>query len=564
MGIKVGYEVGTGTEVSIENSHLIVTGLTQLSGKTTTLEALIRRSKKRAIVFTTKPGERSFSETMDLHVCPPFLKQKSDWQYVSSLFEARMKEKMRFERAWIIKVCKGTHNLQEVQTNVQKELSNGKIRGLDQNVYTTLNEYLNLIIPEISKLDILSDLRVEDGLNVMHLEKISTEVQSLIIQSTLETVLHQYSNTIIVIPEAWKFLPQESGNPCKRTAEEFIRQGAARGNYLWVDSQDVTGVDKTPLKQVSTWILGLQTEMNEVKRTLDQMPIPKSQRPKPEEIMTLERGHFFVCTPKFHKKTYVQPAWLWDDEVAKKVSMGELTPESVHIAEGPTKARKGFYPIPEEKIYSGSDNMQWYKLLVDDIASEIERRHSNEPAVIPLSVSKEWSEKFESLRQEWHSFPGKVEHRELPTMDKISSIVDAVVTRITPMITASGGIAVQVAPIEALKQQFLVEAKDRIVGIIKGLPESERKALKFVEAAGRGISHKDVCEKCFSRPSTGGSSVDVKNIVMRVVDTGMLRRDKNAITYPCLKEKIQEELGFHDAKPDEIEQLYAHVINELL
>jgi len=42
--IKLGYEVGTAEEVSIRLSHLIVTGITELSGKTTTLEALIKRS----------------------------------------------------------------------------------------------------------------------------------------------------------------------------------------------------------------------------------------------------------------------------------------------------------------------------------------------------------------------------------------------------------------------------------------------------------------------------------------------------------------------------------------
>jgi len=54
--IKLGYEMGTNKEVSINPSHLIVTGITQLSGKTTTLEALIKRSKLKAIVFVLEIG----------------------------------------------------------------------------------------------------------------------------------------------------------------------------------------------------------------------------------------------------------------------------------------------------------------------------------------------------------------------------------------------------------------------------------------------------------------------------------------------------------------------------
>ena len=60
--IKLGYEIGTGKVVNVRLGHLIVTGITQLSGKTTTLEALIKRSEQKAIVFKTKIGERSFTQ----------------------------------------------------------------------------------------------------------------------------------------------------------------------------------------------------------------------------------------------------------------------------------------------------------------------------------------------------------------------------------------------------------------------------------------------------------------------------------------------------------------------
>jgi hypothetical protein len=60
--VKLGYEIKTGKEVSVKPSHLIVTGITQLSGKTTTLEALIKRSGLKAVIFKTKIGEKSFTE----------------------------------------------------------------------------------------------------------------------------------------------------------------------------------------------------------------------------------------------------------------------------------------------------------------------------------------------------------------------------------------------------------------------------------------------------------------------------------------------------------------------
>ena len=55
--ILIGFEVGTGEAVHIDPDHMLVTGLTQQTGKTTTLNALIYRSGRRAVAFRTKRGE---------------------------------------------------------------------------------------------------------------------------------------------------------------------------------------------------------------------------------------------------------------------------------------------------------------------------------------------------------------------------------------------------------------------------------------------------------------------------------------------------------------------------
>src|SRR3990167_6724232 len=90
--IRLGFEIKTGKEINISPSHLIVTGLTQEAGKTTTLESLIKRSKKRAIVFRTKIGEKSFLEGTKI---PPYFKDRSDWQFIQGLVESTIKEKLR-------------------------------------------------------------------------------------------------------------------------------------------------------------------------------------------------------------------------------------------------------------------------------------------------------------------------------------------------------------------------------------------------------------------------------------------------------------------------------------
>lgn len=85
--ILLGFEIKTGKKVEIEPSHLIVTGLTQKSGKTTTLEALITRSNLKAVAFRTKINESGFSQGSFI---PPYFRERFDWEYVQSVLEAIM------------------------------------------------------------------------------------------------------------------------------------------------------------------------------------------------------------------------------------------------------------------------------------------------------------------------------------------------------------------------------------------------------------------------------------------------------------------------------------------
>lgn len=314
--VHLGFEIGTGQPVSIPLHHVVVTGVTQLSGKTTTLESLIRRSGMKAIAFRTKRGESGF-EDASRHA--PYFHERADWQYVQSLLEATMREKMKFERSWIIKVCKGARSLRDVLHNVERELQTAK--GINEGVYTNLKAYLDLVLPEIERTPMTKALDLKTGINVMDLIGLRDEVQSLVIASTLEAVYRTQRDCVVVIPEAWKYCPEGRGSPVKQAAESLIRQGASIGVYLWFDSQDIAGVDKALLKQVDNWILGRQRESNEVEHTLAQVPLPAKLKPRPEEIMSLGIGQFVACFDDKVKKVYVQPWWLSDEE-AQLVALG--------------------------------------------------------------------------------------------------------------------------------------------------------------------------------------------------------------------------------------------------
>jgi hypothetical protein len=147
-------------------------------------------------------------------------------------------------------------------------------------------------------------------------------MQHLVIRSALAWVLEREEQTVVVIPEAWKFLPQGRGTPVKLAAEAFIRQAAALHNYLWLDSQDLGGVEKLILRSVPVWILGVQREANEIKRTLENIPA-STAKPKPADVATLELGQFYACWGKHAVKTYVQPTWM-PAVTAAQVARGDV------------------------------------------------------------------------------------------------------------------------------------------------------------------------------------------------------------------------------------------------
>jgi len=314
--IMLGFEVGTGKEVQMSLHHTVITGMTQLSGKTTTLEAIISRANRRAIAFKTKRGESGFNNYREI---TPFFQERADWQYVATLLEAVMREKMKFERPWIMKATQGTKSLREVLENVQT-LRSETTKQLSENIYTALEEYLKIVVPQIEKLRFSKTLDLIDGINVMDLTEMTVELQSLVIQSTMEYVINNLHDTILIVPEAWEHIPQGRNTPVKLYAETFIRKGAAIGNYLFIDSQDIAGIDKMPLRQCNNWILGRQREGHEVERVREQIGKNKIDA---EEIRSLPLGHFIAILGDDVRKVYVLPAGV-PPKIGRQVAMGEI------------------------------------------------------------------------------------------------------------------------------------------------------------------------------------------------------------------------------------------------
>lgn len=557
--IKIGYEIGTGKQVNIKPSHLIVTGVTQLSGKTTTLEALIKRSGLKAIVFKTKIGEKSFT---DGTLVAPFFRDRSDYEFVKSLIEAYTKEKLFLEKGTLMRLCKGASSLVEIKKRVDEVLAEGKLRGLKEEIHTRLQHYLENLIPQIQYANLSKVLNVYDGINIMNLERFSEEAQSLIIQSVADEVLKTMKGIIIVIPEAWKFIPQKYNNPCKRVIESFIRQGATNNNFVWVDSQDMAGVDKIPLKQISTWILGYQSERNEVKHTLDQIALPKGAKPKEDEIMNLRKGHFIISSYDGVIKVYVQPSWL-KDEQAIEIAKGEKSVEDIEAPDNLTPLSIVSQPLKKESVEIRFDDSKIRKQLIElrqDFFDKIEEMQT--------AIQKTYSEIYSLKSQQQHINTDEIvslvlQKNQLSNRNGVSKeeIISEILTRIPKQ---TGSVTYEVAPLEKIRKDFLEEAKNKIIQDVSGLSNDEKKVLKYIESAGRGIKSNELITKCFLMKPGGSSSNKVSSILKGLSSIEIVRRDIGGTNFPRLKDRIKELLINHEATEQEIDQVYDHILMEVL
>lgn len=562
--IKLGYEVDTGKEISIPLSHLLVTGLTQLAGKTTTLESLIKRSKKKAVVFRTKIGEKSF---LDSTIIPPYFKDRSDWQFVKGLIEATMKTKIRsFEQAKIIQICKSTSgsSLIEFKKAIDKKLVEKKINNFEFDIFTNLQAYLDIVLPKLQTISFSDNLELVDGLNVIDLERFSrdSEVQSLVIMSVLEEILYNYKDVIVVIPEAWKFIPQDRGNPCKLIVEEFIRQGAANKNYIWIDSQDMSGVDKIPLKQISEWILGYQSENNEVKHTLDQLPIPKTIKPKADEIMSLGKGIFYYASRDLTTKVYVQPFWL-DNERSVSIAKGDM---DITQIDSPPPANISVITTP-------------LKTTNIDISNEVDYEIKNELTEIRQDVFTKilsLNQQISSTQNELSNLKNQIvkideemliskilQKLPLPTSNPIIN-EDDLINKILSKIPPSEGKTYTVSPLEKITNDFLIETKNKIVNDINTLSDDSKKILKYIESRGKEIKTNELLTQCLFLAVGKTQYAKVADITKSLISINVIRKGTHAGYLPSLQSRITNELGLHQATDQDIKNLYDHILMELL
>ena len=424
-----------------------------------------------------------------------------------------------------------------------------------------LQAYLDKILPELQYTPLSKTLEIRDGINIMDLERFKEETQTIIIKSILEEVLTKEKNTLIIIPECWKYLPEKYGSPVKRPAEAFIRQGATNNNFLILDSQDITGISKAVLKQVSCWVLGYQREINEISRTLDQIPLPKNSKPKSEDIATLKVAQFFVATSEFVKKCYAQPIWL-NDKTAEKVARGEIKvselEQPLHIA--PYQIVPKLRENANESIV---DNKKINELREDFISNRND--FFNKFQQINETISAIHSELYKSKSIQINE--DEIVMRVLqkvpvanPNFDK-----EAVVREVLARVPKGGSVTYEVAPLEKIKKDFLDETKQTVLSVISNLNEKQKKMLKWIEQNGKNTKKNEIFLNCFGKSATGGGAyTELGKQVLEMKNLEIIRVDTQQRIFPYLKDKLKNMLQQYGATEQEIEQVYNHILAEIL
>lgn len=339
--IHLGFEVGSGAPVAIPPAHTIFIGQSSRAGKTTALEALAVRSRRPCLAFLTKPGEQSFRAEVVNEIPPYYSEDDYDWQTVRLICEAMTGGKMTGDRLEFARVI--TEDGQIGRAGKPSFYAWKRPR----NVLETIR-IIDDLIPRASGrmwsalLAMRGDLRnaerklaqmktkaagsvyLERGLNVVDLERYERHIQAMVISSMIRWCRENSRNTIIALPEVWKFADSRKQTAVGEAAALMIREGAAKGNFVWIDSQRLLGLNRELLSQVRVWLFGVQRDSREIREVLTAIP---GNRPEPEDVAHLQLGHFIACWDEEIVHVYVQPYGV-NDITSEAIARGDERPET--------------------------------------------------------------------------------------------------------------------------------------------------------------------------------------------------------------------------------------------
>lgn len=332
-------------------------------------------------------------------------------------------------------------------------------------------------------------------------------------------------------------------------------------------------VGKNSLKSIRSWLdhRGMETaKINAFLASLPKMPNGECWIVNQDEEMHVTIGHKNTFHPDPKKGLTVLPKGATKNDtsdfirrmkaqMSEKVSMAR--PDLASAKALKQSVEKNFLLNQNQEDDVDKKEREGYERRI----AELERLLAAEKTA-NVRAMDEAEEERQSLLQELET--AKKSKAAAPKKAGVAGNVDYdyIIAEVLKRIPAgTGGAVYQVAPLEMIKKNFLQEAKDRLIMLLSGFDDEQKRIIKWVEQAGAGRSKKDIYTGCFGPGAGAGHKYQDLNVkVSEMHKAGVVRTDDKARVFPRLAEKIKENLVQYDATEAELDNLYSHVLVELL
>jgi len=304
--------------------------------------------------------------------------------------------------------------LGEIQRNIHKKVVDAdegriKIHGKDLGKLRVLDFTLAKLVALIEKPNIISELKLHDGFNVMPVSlpdvknpNLKRAFQQLIARSALILLLAdpRYERTLLVLDENHKWNPQRYSSICKQPLSEFISEGRSQDKIVWLSDQALTKIDKEALKNVKIWVVGQQMEDNEVEDARNAVNSITDLSVTDREIKTLKIGNF-ILVDGLHRtveKVYLQ-AYGVPDDITQQIAKG-ADPELAepYIFKFESKLRKNM-EVDEDLVYK--EQFEEEKRKREECEKEFARQLEHLTKKAREEASAEAMKKIEEIKKEW-------------------------------------------------------------------------------------------------------------------------------------------------------------------
>lgn len=359
--IFLGFEARTVTSVQIPIFHMLVTGQTRLSGKTTLLKALSKRIIEKGFKVLILDSKSNFEDYSTFgHQVPVCLRKTTDSLPLLELLESIFDRKISRYYPTLTNLTENAKSYGDIIKNAEELKVDGD--GFIKGACDTIIDLLKRLEEQTLKVESTTELKLPYDINRMTINQFDLPGQHLIANSVFTQALRNHPKLIIVLDEANKFLPQKRRSACTNAITLYVTQGGATENYLWLSTQFLATTSKDAMKAMAVKLLGRQDHTTEVGHALDLIPEDSKFLDK-FDIMKLNLGHFvFVDSDSKVKTIYAVPEYANIDD-CKKVAQGLLDPRNIRYS----------FDFPAEEVRDATKQLETLVPFIPEPESEPEK-----------------------------------------------------------------------------------------------------------------------------------------------------------------------------------------------